>query len=155
MVWLTLEWQQENSTRKPTCLRHPDTQHHEFYRLFTKEVYKGSWGVLEKGMGTHSSTLTWRIPWIEEPGRLQSIGSQRVRHNWATEHTHTLHIVPKTATNTISDIRKVKRGLCHSSCVKTSPKQPSLGFWGLTASDSWKQSGLLLQNSSKPSSKIY
>ena len=36
---------------------------------------------LEKGMATHSSNLTWRIPWTEEPGRLQSIGSQRVRHD--------------------------------------------------------------------------
>ena len=33
---------------------------------------------LEEGMATHSSTLAWRIPWTEEPGRLQSIGSQRV-----------------------------------------------------------------------------
>ena len=32
----------------------------------------------------HSSILAWRIPWTEEPGRLQSMGSQRVRHNWAT-----------------------------------------------------------------------
>ena len=39
---------------------------------------------LEKEITTHSSILTWRIPWIEEPGRLQSMGSQRVRHNWAT-----------------------------------------------------------------------
>ena len=36
---------------------------------------------LEKGMATPSSTLAWRIPWTEEPGRLQSMGSQRVRHN--------------------------------------------------------------------------
>ena len=36
---------------------------------------------LEKGMPTHSSILAWRIPWMEEPGRLQSIGSQRVRHD--------------------------------------------------------------------------
>ena len=34
--------------------------------------------LLEKGMATHSSILAWRIPWTEEPGRLQSIGSQRV-----------------------------------------------------------------------------
>ena len=39
---------------------------------------------LEKEMATHSSILAWRIPWTEEPGRLQSRGSQRVRHNWAT-----------------------------------------------------------------------
>ena len=35
-------------------------------------------------MATHSSTLAWRIPWTEEPGRLQSMGSQRVKHNWET-----------------------------------------------------------------------
>jgi len=38
----------------------------------------------EKAMATHSSTLAWKIPWTEEPGRLQSLGSLRVRHNWAT-----------------------------------------------------------------------
>ena len=36
---------------------------------------------LEKAMATHSSTLAWKIPWMEEPGRLQSMGSQRVRYN--------------------------------------------------------------------------
>ena len=36
---------------------------------------------LEKGMATHSSILAWRIPWTEEPGRLQSTGSQRVGHD--------------------------------------------------------------------------
>ena len=36
---------------------------------------------LAEGMATHSSILAWRIPWIEESGRLQSIGSQRVRHD--------------------------------------------------------------------------
>jgi len=44
---------------------------------------------LEKGMATHSSILAWWIPWTEEPGRLQSMGSQRVGHNWAT-NTHTM-----------------------------------------------------------------
>ena len=39
---------------------------------------------LEKEMATHSSTLAWRIPWTEEPSRLQSMGSQRVRHDWET-----------------------------------------------------------------------
>ena len=36
---------------------------------------------LEKDMATHSSTLAWKIPWMEEPGRLQSMGLQRVRHD--------------------------------------------------------------------------
>ena len=42
----------------------------------------------EKGMATHSSILAWKILWSEEPGGLQSMGSQRVRPDWA--HTHTL-----------------------------------------------------------------
>jgi len=41
----------------------------------------------KKGMATHSSILAWRIPWTEEPGGLQSIGSQRFGHNWATNTT--------------------------------------------------------------------
>ena len=39
---------------------------------------------LEKDMTTHSGALAWRIPWREEPARLQSMGSQRVGHDWAT-----------------------------------------------------------------------
>ena len=39
---------------------------------------------LEKEMATHSSTLAWKIPGMEEPGRLQSMGSLRVGHDWAT-----------------------------------------------------------------------
>ena len=39
---------------------------------------------LGKEMATHSSTLAWKIPWTEKPGRLQSMGLQRIRHNWAT-----------------------------------------------------------------------
>ena len=39
---------------------------------------------LEKKMATHSSTLAWKIPWAEEPGGLQSMGSLRVGHDWAT-----------------------------------------------------------------------
>ena len=39
---------------------------------------------LEKEMVTHSSILAWRIPWTEKPGKLQSMGLQRVGHNWAT-----------------------------------------------------------------------
>ena len=38
----------------------------------------------EEAMAPHSSTLAWRVPWTEEPGRLQSMGSLRVRHDWAT-----------------------------------------------------------------------
>ena len=42
---------------------------------------------LEKGMATHSSILAWRIPWTEESGGLQSMGSQRVGHDCVTKHS--------------------------------------------------------------------
>ena len=45
---------------------------------------------MEEEMATHSSILAWKIPWTEEPGRLQSMGSQRVRHDFVTEHALTL-----------------------------------------------------------------
>ena len=43
---------------------------------------------LKKGMATHSSILAWKIPWAEEPGGLQSMGSQRVGHDWVTNTPH-------------------------------------------------------------------
>ena len=43
---------------------------------------------LEKEMATHSNILAWRIPWTEEPGWLQSMGSQTVGHDWATSHAN-------------------------------------------------------------------
>ena len=59
----------------------------------------GCFHVLEKEMATHSSTLTWKIPWTEKPGRLLSMGSQRVGHDWATSLTHVLAIVNSAAAN--------------------------------------------------------
>ena len=47
---------------------------------------------LEKGGATHSGILAWRIPWTEDPGGLQSLGSQRVRHNWMTNTFNTYYI---------------------------------------------------------------
>ena len=44
--------------------------------------------LLEEEMENHSSILAWEIPWTEEPGGLQSMGSQRGRHDWMTEHSH-------------------------------------------------------------------
>ena len=48
---------------------------------------------LEKEMATKSSIFAWRIPWTEEPGRLQPMGLQRVRQDWATKHS-TAHPLP-------------------------------------------------------------
>ena len=49
--------------------------------------------VSEKAMATHSSTLAWKIPWMEEPGRLQFMGSHRVRHDWATSLSLSLSFI--------------------------------------------------------------
>ena len=46
-------------------------------------------------MATHSSTLTWKSPWMEGPGRLQSMGSLRVGHNWVTSVSLHFHAVEK------------------------------------------------------------
>ena len=56
---------------------------------------------LGEGTATHSSILTWRIPWTEEPGRLQSKGLQRVGHNRAT--------IPPTTQISYSSKKKKKR----------------------------------------------
>ena len=51
-------------------------------------IWSLGWGdPLEDGMATHSSTLVWKIPWTEEPGRLQFMGLQRVGHDWVTKHS--------------------------------------------------------------------
>ena len=51
---------------------------------------------LEEEMAIHSSILVWKIPWMEEPGRLQSMGSQRVGHNWVI---NTLFIISQLVKN--------------------------------------------------------
>ena len=72
----------QNSSHKPySCLLH-------FWILALWPemgyLYFPSFSSLEKAMASQSSTLAWKIPWIEESGRLQSMGSRRVGHDWAT-----------------------------------------------------------------------
>ena len=57
---------------------------------FFSQLHSSHTLVMEKAMAPHSSTLAWKIPWIEEPGRLQSMGSLRVRHDWATSLSFSL-----------------------------------------------------------------
>ena len=56
------------------------TSHHGKLTIFIQSYIR----ILEKAMAPHSSTLAWKIPWMEEAGGLQSTGSLRVRHDWAT-----------------------------------------------------------------------
>ena len=65
------------------------------------QVRSLAWEVpLEEEMSTYSSILAWRIPWTEKSSGLQSTGLQRIRHNWATEDTHTerpsVFLIPQT-----------------------------------------------------------
>ena len=65
------------SLMAPTIKRLPATWE-------TRVWFLGRESPLEKEMAIHSGTLAWKIPWTEEPDRLQSMGSQRVGHDWAT-----------------------------------------------------------------------
>ena len=78
-------------------------------------------------MATHSSTLAWRIPWTEEPGRLQSMGSQRVGHNWVTSlsfsfiHTHTHILLTLLFSNSVMSNSLWPHGLQHTRLPCPSP----------------------------------
>ena len=72
-----------------TGLFHPSLLYNLCKLIIDSEPdYSASWAMLrrklEKTMAPHPSTLPWKIPWIEEPGRLQSVGSLRVGHDWMT-----------------------------------------------------------------------
>ena len=63
-------------------LRHQQTG--LLWRLNQKNLYDAFYSVLEKAMAPHYSTLAWKIPWMEEPGGLLSMGLLRIGHDWAT-----------------------------------------------------------------------
>ena len=90
---------------------------------------------LEKGMATHSSILAWRIPWTDEPGRLQSLGSQRVGHDRVTNiFTFMVFMVSLSCSGARSFCFR-----CHSSmhhgCIKCKTRRrpcllPNACTWG-------------------------
>ena len=73
----------------------------------------------EEGMATHSNILAWRILWTEEPGELQSMGLQRIRHNWVT-NTTPIHGVAKSRTR-LSDWTEHYNTLLHHTTTTTAP----------------------------------
>ena len=79
--------------------------------MWETQVWTLDWeDPLEKGMATHSSILAWRIPWIEEPGGLQSVGLQRVAYNWES-NTFTFALV---TTGSEEWKNRVTKNLCCS-----------------------------------------
>ena len=71
----------------PDSLLQHCIKNRKLYYIYILTAKKFHMGNLEKGMAIHSSILSWRIPWAEEAGGLQSVGSQRIRHDWATNST--------------------------------------------------------------------
>ena len=82
---------------------------------------------LEEGMATHSSILAWRIPWAEEPSGLQSLGSQRVEHDWVTKHTHTHTHIPGCGENSVSwSVKSTKHAIGTQKILLLSLKQKQM-----------------------------
>ena len=80
---------------------------------------------LEEGMATLSSILAWRIPWTKEPGRLQSMGSQRVGHDWAT-HTHVLSVRNSLQIQLHGRLgAKGQNNICHANINQKKPSHRS------------------------------
>ena len=87
--------------------------------------------LLKEGMATHSSVFAWRIPWTEEPGGLQSMGSQRLGHDWVTKHSTVL-------IKESSGVKRLEQQGCQDAYICRSPRWssqlPFLVIW-------WKGSG--------------
>ena len=90
---------------------------------------------LEKEMGTHSNILAWKTPWTDEPGRLQSMGSQRVGYDWATSLSLSYYLkysplevysaYPLTVTSTKTHWQTNSASIHFSSLMWRLPLSPS------------------------------
>ena len=96
---------------------------------------------LEKEMTIHSSILAWKIPWTEEPGRLQSMDSQRVRYDWATSLSFFLLLKGKAMTNIDSLLKS--RGITLPTKVHLVKgmvlSSSHVWMWELDYKESWSQ----------------
>ena len=83
--------------------------------MWETRVQSLGWGdPLEKEMAIHSSTIAWKIPWTEEPGRLQSMELQRVRHDWATSLSLShLYLDEHIYISDIFNIYKLNQTICY------------------------------------------
>ena len=109
---------------------------------------------LEEEMAIHSSILAWRILWTEEPGRLQSMGLQRVRHDWMA-NTHTT-VRPSHSTPTYVPKRKENiypyKDLytnVHISFVKNWKQRKSINRWTYKQIVRYQYNWILLSNKKK------
>jgi len=77
-IWKTQQWPQD--WKRSVCIPIPKKGNAKEYSNY-QTILLISHASTEKAMAPHSSTLAWKIPWLEEPGRLQSMGSRRVAHD--------------------------------------------------------------------------
>ena len=88
----------------------------------------------EKEMASHCGILVWKIPWMEEPGRPQSNGSQRVEHAWATEKKKRVNIVFDWAVcGSYLQKEHLKESCCFSQLVAV-----NWGMWNVVQVSMWK-----------------
>ena len=85
---------------------------------------------MEKAIAPHSSTLAWKIPWTEEAGGLQSMGSQRVRHDLSTAQAAKYDQREATHGKQTTTKKSIPQASSNSSVEQQNPKRPhpSLGF---------------------------
>ena len=116
------------SSKEPTCqCRKPKRQVRSL----------GQEDPLEEGMATHSSILAWRIPWIKEPGGLQSIRLHRVLHDWRDlAHMHA-HTRTHTHTHTHSCIHMLFQNLFHCRLLQGIEYSPVLYSKSMLLPNSW------------------
>ena len=93
------------------------------------DLIPGSGRSLEKEMATHFNILAWEFPWTEEPGRLESIGLQRIRQDWARTHART--IISKSLTRNINWWKEEAYFLDTDCTVKVKVMSSSLRSHGL------------------------
>ena len=106
---------------------------------------------LGKEMAIHSRTIAWKIPWTEEPGRLQPMGSQRVGHDWATSlHSTSLHFA-QTHVHWVSDAIHPSHPLFSPSLPLNLAQHQSLFQWVYSSHQVVKYYSFSLRNS--PSSE--
>ena len=81
---------------------------------------------LEKEMAIHSSTIAWKIPWTEEPGSLQSMGSQRVRHDWASSLSPSLKRVKYLRINLNKELKDL---YCEDNKIPVKETEEDINKW--------------------------
>ena len=95
LQWVTISFSRGSSwPRDRTRVSHIGGRRFNLWATYRGKESKKEWiyvCILEKEMAAHSSIIAWRIPWTEEPGGLQSVGSHRVRRDWAT-NAHAIYM---------------------------------------------------------------